>query len=253
MASDGFEFLNATTSVTTVNKFGRNTNVDSNTDTDIWDLTTQPIWLAPKSSLPHSIVSTDAETNGAATVQIYGLREWDGVESSEVVTLTGATPVNTVRSYVIIHRMKMITWGTLGPNIGTITATTVGQAGGETITAQINPGEGQTQMSVYGIGSRHYAWMTGYYASIQKAIAGAQASTVKLLINTIPQTITTGFVTKHIQNVGTVGSSYMKHDFNPYFRISGPAIIKMQGNGSGNDLDVSAGFDLILKEKDGSG
>lgn len=38
----------------------------------------------------------------------------------------------------------------------------------------------------------------------------------------------------------------MRHEFNPYNAFPGPGIIKLQGNGSANNLVVSAGFDLIL-------
>ncbi len=229
MSTDGFE-LDASTN-NTINKFGRAPGyVDSGTDHDIWDLD-QPVWLAPKAALIHAIVSSDAEVTGAATVRISGLATWDSTEAEEDIILNGTTPVNTKRKYVIIHRMKMLTWGALGPNIGIVKATTVGQAGGESITAQILAGEGQTQMGIFGIGSTQYGFMTGYYASMQKSTAQATAAIISVLVNPIPQTVTTGFQVKHTQNVSTVGTSYFRHPFNPYFRISGPAVIKMQANG----------------------
>jgi hypothetical protein len=244
MSTDGLEFN--TSLENTINKFGRAPGyVDSGQDTDIWDLD-QPVWLAPTASRIHAIVSSDAEVTGAQTVRIYGLREWDGVETSEVVTLNGTSPVNTTRSYVIIHRMKMLTWGALGPNIGIIKATA---ATDDTITAQILAGEGQTQMAIFGVGSRDNAFITGYYASVQKDIAAAQASLMTLMVNPIPDSVTTGFITKHTQNVTTVGTGYFRHPFNPYYKVAGPAIIKIKGNGTTAGMDVSAGFDLILREK----
>lgn len=38
-------------------------------------------------------------------------------------------------------------------------------------------------------------------------------------------------------------------DFDPYFTIPGPAIIKLQCTASANDKDCSGGFDIILTPK----
>lgn len=247
MSTDGFEFnVNLDD---TENKYGHTTNLDQ-VDRDVWDLVSQAIWLAPTGSRIHAIVSSDAGDAsggaGAKTIRVYGLRNWGGVPTSEVVIMNGTTPVNTARSYVIIHRMEALTWGASGPNIGNIKATAADDA---TITAQIDIGMGQTLMAIYGVGSRHNAFITNYYASIQKSVSAAQAATITLLVNPIPDVETTGFLTKHIQSVATLGSSNLPHKFNPYFRVPGPAIIKIKANGTADNLDVGAGFDVILKKK----
>lgn len=250
MSTDGFEFINPQTHTITVNKFGRAPGyVDNGQATDIWDLD-QPIWLAPTASRIHAIVSTStndtsASGTGARTIRVYGLREWDGVESSEDISLTGTSPVNTTRSWVIIHRMKVLTSGASGPNVGVITATAATDG---TVTAQILAGEGQTQMAIYGVGSRHNAFLTGYYASVQREPTAAGAS-IEVLVNPFPDDQPTVFLVKHTQGVVTTGTSYFRHDFNPYVKYAGPCIIKIQANGTKDGMDVSAGFDLILKTK----
>lgn len=233
-----------------VNKFGRSTNVDSGVDTDIWDRANatndQDIWVAPTQARVHNIVSSsvndDSAGTGAKTIKIYGLTSWDTKEVSETITMDGTTNVATTNSYVIIHRMKLLTWGSGGTNAGLITATAVTDA---TVTAQINASEGQTQMAIYGISSLQTALMTKYYCSAIKASASLSVK-MSLLVNTYCDNELTGFLIKHTIGIATEGTNYTPHEFNPYFAITGPAIIKIQGNSSSDNTDVSAGFDLIL-------
>jgi hypothetical protein len=235
--------------VTAVNKFGRSTDVDA-TDTDIWDRAnatdSDTIWTAPTTARTHQIVSTSTSDTsagaGAKTIEIYGLTSWTTKEVSETITMNGTTNVATTNSYVIIHRMKVLTKGATNTNVGVIKATADTDT---TVTAQINAGEGQTQMAVYGIPSIQTAYLPRYYAS---AIKGAVAVSVELtlLVNPEPDTELLNFVTKHTNGLATDGSNLIEQNFNPYYKIPGPAIIKMQGNGSTTNIDVSAGFDLYL-------
>jgi hypothetical protein len=238
-----------------INKYGRATNVDSGVDTDIWDRANatddDDIWTAPTQARVHNIVSSDANDDGSPagtgmrTMRVYGLTDWDTREVTEDITLNGTTNVPTANSYVIIHRMHMLTAGASGPNVGIITATAVTDA---TITAQINAGEGQTQMAVYGVPSTQIAFMTKYYVSAIKTAAALRVA-LSLLVNPIPDAAPGVFVTKHTIGLDTTGNNYLPHDFKPYYRIDGPAIIKMQANASANDTDVSAGFDVILTNR----
>jgi len=230
--------------VYSVNKYGRSTNVDA-AATDIWDLTaSQPIWLAPTASRIHAIVSASANDTaagtGARTVQIYGLKDWDSKESSEVITMAGETPVNTENAYVIIHRMKVLTWSTAGPNAGIIKATA---ASDSTITAQILAGAGQTQMAIYGVPSTQTLLINKMYTSLLQASALTGLCDITLLYNPIPKTLTTKFLTKHSSGISAVGDSRSPDDFKPAKKFLGPGILKIQALGSAADLDVSAGFD----------
>lgn len=237
-----------------VNKFGRSTDVDAGVDTDIWDYANatdaQPIWVAPTTARVHDIVSTSANDDGspagtgARTIEIFGLTAWNADEVSETITMNGTTNVATANSYVIIHRMKVLTKGSAGPNAGKITATA--QTDG-TVTAAILALEGQTQMAIYGIPSTKTAYMTEYYASAIKASSSLSVE-LRLLVNPEPDTELTKYLVKHTLGIATEGTNYLNHTFRPYFKIPGPAIIKVEGNSSANNTDVSAGFDLILED-----
>lgn len=240
--------------VSFVNKFGRNTNVDSGIATDIWDLSTQPAWIAPTVARGHTISSTVAGDSavggtGARTIQIYGLTGWDQTETSETLSLAGTSAIYTTNNYTIIHRMKVLTKGAIvggtSSNLGTITAMALSD---ETVTAQINPGDGQTQMAIYGIPSTHTAYMTGWYTSMNKASLGATAVgiNVRILVNPEPDAQLLHYIVKQTQSLWSASSTILNHTWNPYFKISGPAIIKIQATGSADNLDTSAGFDLYL-------
>ena len=66
------------------------------------------------------------------------------------------------------------------------------------------------------------------------------------MVNENPNVQTTQFRTKSNNGLALVGSSTVTKNFNPYFKITGPAIIKLQAIGSAVDLDVSASFDGYL-------
>jgi hypothetical protein len=240
----------------TVNKFGTAFNGVQVTATDIWDradaAATQQIWLAPTQARLHDIVSTSASDDGdpvgtgARTIRIWGLTGWGTAEVSEDITMNGVGAVTTSNSYVIIHRMKVLTWGSAGPNVGIITATAAVDA---TVTAQINAGLGQTQMVIYGVPSTKTLYLNNFHVHLHdfNNPATSAAISFKLLVNELPDTVTTGFVTKHQGGVISFGNSNMHHRFGQAFPIPGPAIVKIQAIGTVADLFVSGGFDGILK------
>lgn len=240
--------------LTKVNKFGRNADVDTGVE-DIWD--GGGTWVAPTQARIHAIVSTSdedsdtggvvAQGDGARTIRLYGLSSWNTAETSEDITMDGTTSANTVNSYVIIHRMKVLTKGghATGPNVGIITATAAVDA---TVTAQINSTEGQTQMAIYGIPSTQTAYLTGYYASANKGTPAAGTANIALKVNPEPDAELTNFLVKHTLGLGTAGTSVIlpSSKFNPYYTIDGPAIIKMEVDVDGDNFDMSAGFDAII-------
>jgi len=249
--------------MTCVNKFGRAPDGIQQTLTDIWDRAdsdaTQQIWIAPTQARTHQILSTSdedsdsggtvAQGDGARTIRVFGLTGWGAKETSEDIimdgTATGVNSVDTVNSYVIIHRMRVLTKGPDDVNVGTITAIADTDA---TITAQINPSEGQTQMAIYGIPSTQTAYMTMFYGSAHDGGVGVSAYRADLLlkVNPEPNAELTNFLIKNSNGVQSDGTGYIQHEFAPYFKIPGPAIIKIQMIGTADDGDASAGFDLIL-------
>lgn len=236
-----------------INKFGAAPDGIQTTATDIWSRAnstpTQQIWLAPTAARVHAIVSTSADDDGdpvgigARTIRIYGLKTWDLAETTEDVILDGTTPVNTAQSYVIIHRMKVLTCGASGPNVGTISATA---ATDTTITAVILPGDGQTEMAIYGVPSIQTLYLARWGCHINKNAAAAATADFQLRVNENPNVLTTCFLRKDdisLQSNGT--SAYTRlYPIPPSF--PGPCIIKVQATASAADIDGKSGFDGYL-------
>ncbi len=241
-----------------VNKFGRAQAGIQTTLTDIWDRAdatpTQQIWTAPTQARLHNIASSDAADDGtpeaagagAQAVRVSGLTDWDTNEVSETVVLNGTGNVETSNAYVIIHRMKIIQVGsTYEINVGIITATAQTD---NTVTAQINIGNGQTEMAIYGIPSTQTAYMTEFDVNAHNT--GNPSTVVEtdydMVINEQPNITLDVFLKK--ANVGMIasGSSAFSKVYNPYFKIVGPAIIKFQATSTLADTEGVAEFDLIL-------
>ncbi len=235
----------------TVNKFGKNPNCDNSVLTDIWDLTTQPIWLAPTAPRIHAVVSSSVnDTNGgsgAQTLMIWGLKDWDTPESLEILTMDGQTPVNTAQTYVIIHRLHVHRHGADFNNEGIIKATA---ASDNTITAQIVAGLGQTQMAILGIPSTQNFYMSGFYAAVLKTTGATVNVDVFLKGSTQHNADPLKYYSnKHTVSLLADGSSHFGHVFDPYKVFDGPAIVKVQCSATVNDSEVSAGFDGYLVDK----
>ncbi len=245
---------------TTINKFGRNTEIDSTVTADIWNgghtvgalpAGTSLIWVAPTAAAKHNIVSTSTSDDGdpvgvgARTVRIFGLPDWDTAEVTEDITMNGETNVETANSYVIIHRMRVLTKGATSSNVGTITATAKAPSA-TTVTARIEVGKGQTQMAVYGIPSTQKLYLYFLYTYANKAGGATALADVSLLYNPEPDVQLTNFLTKHTKGLMTAGTSGVPHPFSPPKKFAGPGILKVQVLNGTNDMDISAGFDGIV-------
>ena len=234
----------------TVNKFGRNPDVDTGTvPEDIWDgAGATPVWVPPTQARIHDIASTSANDaaagTGARTVRVNGLTSWDKPEVSEDVTLNGTSNVATTNAYVIIHRMKCLTFGSGETNAGNITATA--QSDGS-VTAQITAGFGQTLMAIYGIPSVQELYICQWYMDMNAVAAASNGAGMSLLVNERADQSDSGFLVKHFLGLYASGSSHIGHSFIPPFKVAGPAIVKAQANTvTANNTDLSAGFDGVL-------
>lgn len=236
-----------------VTKFGQAPNGVQTSATDIWALAnstpTQQIWVAPTTARVHLVRSSSASDDGspagvgARTIRIWGLTSWNSIEVTEDIVMNGVTDVNTANSYVIINRMKVLTSGATSINVGQIVA--VAQTDGTT-TAVILAGKGQTQQAIFGMPSTQNLYLDNYGVSLHDTTSSGVKIDAYLMVNENPDVQTTNFLTKHNFGCTSIGSSSFDYTFGVPYKIEGPAIIKIQGIASANDLDTSASFDGIL-------
>ena len=242
--------------VFTVNKFGRNIEIDTGVTADVWDgghtLASggvSLIWVASTAANKHNIVSSSASDAsggvGARTVRVFGLPGWDSKEISEDITMDGQNTVAMLNDMVIIHRMFVLTKGATSSNVGIITATATAPST-TTITAQIRAGLGQTQMVVYGVSSTQTLFMQRLYANVNKAGGATGLIDVALLYNPEPDAELTNFLTRHTFGLQTVGTSALTINYGVPKKFVGPAIIKLQCLSGTNDMDISGGFDALV-------
>jgi hypothetical protein len=243
-----------------VNKFGSSTFIQE-TPTDAWDRD-QQIWLAPTSAQTHQIISTsdeDSDTGGtvaqgagARTIRVFGLKTWDLAETFEDVimdgTATGGNSVDTVESYVIIHRMIVLTTGSVGPfsNVGVISAIANGDG---TVTAQIAAIKGQTQMAIFGVPSTQKFYMYNYAAAIahtSPAPNTADSAGIIILQSTDIVNNPTVFTFKHTAAIQDNGLTSLDSFFSPPKEFEGPCIIKVQLVASIENAFCDASFDGVL-------
>jgi hypothetical protein len=182
---------------------------------------------------------------GARTIRVYGLKTWNSAETSEDVVLHGTDPVNTSYSYVIIHRMKVLTAGTSAPNVGAIKATA---ATDSTITAVILAGNGQTEMAIYGVPSTKSFYIKRWRCNIDKASVAPTSCDFNLKVNESPDVNPKLFLRKNDISVQSDGANMFQSTFDPPIKFSGPCIIKIQGIASGSDIDGESSFDGYLAD-----
>jgi len=226
-----------------VNKFGKALDCDSGIPTDVWDgadgTTSTDVWVAPTQARTHLIASTSGNDAGAGsgmqTMQVYGLADWDSAETSEVVSVG-----DTTAAYVIIHRIKGLTFGATGSNEGIITATATTDA---TITAAIQIGDGQTLMVIYGVPSTQTLHMTKVTSGILRSVTTVTAD-LTLLVKENADLATAGFIGKE-EYIMASGSPVTQY-YSPPKSFTGPCIVKLQVTTGSNNSQVTGAFDAYI-------
>ena len=237
------------------NKFGHAPDCDAALVSDIWDgsdgLISTHVWVRPTQARVHAIVSTDAADKGTPTagtglrtLLVQGLTSWDDTaETTEVVTMNGTTPVNTTNSWVIIYRMRGMTFGSLGTNVGIVTATAAVDA---TVTAAIQIGNAQTLMAIMGVPAQTRFTISNVHMDM---IGNASKSGVgRLMVETRLDTGVSGERVNREWNLQPT-ARYETH-ISPPMMIAGPAIIKLQIIVDTNNSAATGSFDGILAATD---
>lgn len=132
--------------VSGASKMGYNGTLDSAPE-DIWDSGGLYSWpaTAVAGTIESSSASDAAAGTGARTVFVEGLLA-DYSIASETVTLNGTTPVALVGTYLRFNRIRVVTVGSTGSNVGNII---VKQS--STVVGYVAATMGQDRMAIYTI------------------------------------------------------------------------------------------------------
>lgn len=236
-----------------VNKYGRNPDIDQIGSAtavvigrDIWDLgiAGATMWVPPTTARTHQIASSNDEDGGAGTdtgaltIRIFGLDAAYLLQQEDLV-LNGVTNVGTASTYTMIHRMQVLTAGSVGHNLGNIDATADTDT---TVTARITINNNQTKMAIYQIPLLKTGYVFSTYASIHKVGGVATFADTALMI----QDFGGVWREQDTMEVSVEGSSTVERDYYTPLVVDAKSYIKMVADPSKDAQDVSAGFDLIL-------
>lgn len=232
-----------------VNKFGRNSDIDTGTiPEDVWDgggLYNYPTSAQVLQIASTSVNDTDTTGTGARQVVISGLDlSWN--EITETISLNGTTAVEGTVNFIRVFRMKVFSCGSGGVNEGIITGTWKTDA---TTALQINAGNGQTLMAVYTVPANYNGLMSNFYASMNRATNNPAGSYCRVSLFERPDAdaANASWQIKHTVGLGVDGSSYISQTWSPYRSVEAKTDIRVVVEDvSDNDVDVSAGFDLAL-------
>ena len=229
----------------TLLKFGRNSDISTAADEDIWE--GGGLYVFPSTAETLSIASTSDEDaaggTGAATLEVQGL-DSAGIEISEVVALTGTTPVITTKKFLRAPRGICRTPGTTSitdENQGAITAT---QTSSGTVMFVINAGQGQTLLAVYTVPADKKMLINRYYATVGRQVATALSA--ELHIRPLGEC----FQIKRSTDANSQGSTTAVEVLDPPLFVESMSDVVVRAGVSANNAVVNGGFDAILYETD---
>jgi len=225
--------------VSSVNKFGANTDVASGVEEDVWDAGgtyTFPL-TADITQIKQSVTQVAMQ---GATIEVEGLdTNWDYVTQNVDLDVTDTTtPMALSTPLRRIFRMRVLEDVVATENI-------IATNAGLTVTyAQITPNNNQTEMAIYTVPAGYTAYITGYYCDYVK-VTGKDPNSIDYLLWTADRANGYEFQLKHSKGIPQNGSG-IQHFFLPYLQVTEKTDIRISALPSGAAANVHAGFDIVL-------
>jgi hypothetical protein len=175
--------------------------------------------------------------SSGSMILVQGLNQnWEAV--SEYVVLDGLNDVQTVNSYLRIHRMVLVQAGALTTNAGVIVARNV--ASGSISMAAINTTRSQTLMAIFTIPKDHVGIMTHYYASL----ANNQSGDADVVLWSQP--FGEPLQIKNYQTLKGDGTSTLNTHPKFGMAFAERTLIKVRVIAGAVNMAAAAGFDILL-------
>lgn len=212
-------------------KFGRNFNMASGAREEIWD--GNSAYTFPSTADITHIKSDDAADT--ENIEIKGLTLAGAlVEQSKAVSGTSLIALDT--PLWRIFRMRVDDTTDPAGNIEAYDST------GTTLYAKITNPYNQTLMAVYTVPAGYTGYLFGYYFSMNKKVNAS--CPIELWFR--PQGKV--FNLKHVLTTADAGTTMAEKAFRIPYKIPAMTDVVLRGVASAAGVDVSAGFDLVLKE-----
>lgn len=228
------------TGVSSVQVYGRNTDVDAGTE-DVWE--TGGTWAPPTAARIHTLVSSSAQDavggSGIAVVTVEAINA-SYAAFTEDVTLTGQVGVAMATAAVMINRIRAKTAGTASASntavaAGAITATAATDG---TVTASIPAGKNDSEMAIYMVPAAEVLVLRYFHFGAQKS-GGAQAN-VDAVLFVRPF----GGVWYAIDELAVDPSVTVngRHEYPQGIPIAAKSLVKVAVTSSAANVDCHAGY-----------
>ena len=231
--------------VSYIEKFGMNTDVDSNKET-IWDGGGIYTYIETAETLTvtsNSIADAPAGS-GARNVEIQGMNQ-----AGEVIVETVDVGATTIGEFKRVFRVRVVIVGASGVNEGTISITsddtsTVLAIIGVDGTGASAAGRGQTFMAQYTIP----AGKTGYITQWTVGAGKQNTDAIAMLMTRDPDAPGDG--SWNARDIITVSATTYSKDYKIPMQILEKCDIEVRAYSSVNNSLVSSSFNLILVDND---
>lgn len=231
-----------------INKFGANLTLGTSATETVWDGSNAYTFPAGATITHIRAAVNSADTQGLQ-IEVQGL-DANWAVSTATHTLDGTdstTPVALATAGVALRRvfrMKVVDSTAADEDIW------VGATGMAAATASgiITAGNNQTLMAIYTVPASKTAYMTNYYATLNKASGGGATVGVKIRLWVIDNANSYVKQIKHMAGVDSAANSQWRHEFTPYFKVTEKSDIYIDAENLSGSVtgDIAAGFDLIL-------
>lgn len=222
-----------------VNKFGRNSDVDTGAaGEDICDAAT---FQWPAAAATTTVVSTSTDDDGdpagtgARTVEVQGI-DGDYALLTETATLNGTGAVTLTGEFLRVFRIKVLTAGSGGSNAGTVAV-----KHSSTVLAQVTIGNNQTLMACYTVPAGYTAYMLSYYHSMNRTTTTGAAD-MRIWARPFGE----AFQLKNLVGVVGAGTGLHQHLYSVAASYAAKTDIYVDAIVTANDTDISSGFDLLV-------
>jgi hypothetical protein len=233
-------------SLTSVNKFGRNPDIDIGPE-DIWGGGDNYTGLNATTSQTVQVFSSDVDDaagdTGARTIRFFGLQTSSSTEyTSEDITMNGTSIVTSVNSWYRINTAYVLTAGSTGSNEGTITIRQSSTTAN--VFAVILPNLNQTTIAAYTIPSGKTGYLDTFTTNIVRSNGSLGAGLITIRLRNTP---TANSVFRTINSFDIQTGSAINQTFKYPIIIPEGNDIKFRCESvSDGNSSISVNFSLIL-------